>query len=93
MLSLGHNNLINTGSIIEHEARIGSHSHMAPRSVLAGRSKIHDSCFIGAGATIIDYLDVCSHTTLGAGATLIKSVSKSAQTLVGVPARSISKRT
>ena len=46
---------------------------MAPRSVLAGRSKIHDSCFIGAGATIIDYLDVCSNTTLGAGATLLKA--------------------
>ena len=42
---LGNNNLINAGSIIEHEARIGSHSHMAPRSVLAGRSKIHQKRF------------------------------------------------
>ena len=89
---IGDNNLINTGAIVEHEAKIGNHSHMAPRSLLGGRSTIHDLCFIGAGATIIDGLIVVSHTTLGAGSTLIKNVSESNQTLVGVPSRSIPKK-
>ena len=88
---LGDNNLINTASILEHETVIGSHSHIAPKSVLAGRSIIHDSCFIGTVASIIDGVEVASHTTRGAGATLIKSITKSHQTLVGLPARPIKK--
>ena len=52
--TIGNNCLINTHSTIEHEASIQNHCHVAPMSVLSGRSHLGENVFVGAGSTVID---------------------------------------
>ena len=86
-VKMGSNNLLNTGCIIEHESTLGSHLHCAPSSVLAGRVKIEDECFLGAGSTVIENITISQNTTIGAGATVIKDIFDNGNTYVGCPAR------
>jgi len=88
-VKLGKNNLLNTGCIIEHECTLGSHLHCAPSSVLAGKVKIEDECFLGAGSTVIENITVSHNTIIGAGATVTKDILDNGNTYIGCPARKI----
>jgi sugar O-acyltransferase (sialic acid O-acetyltransferase NeuD family) len=85
---IGNGTIINTGAIIEHEVAIGEFCHVAPNTVICGRTKIGDNVFIGAGSVIIDKLSVCSDTCFGAGSVVIKSICEKG-TYVGVPVHKI----
>lgn len=88
---VGDNTILNTGTILEHEAIIGKHSHLAPASIVCGRSKIGDLCFIGANSTIIEKISIASNTIIGAGSVVIKSIQTEGFTWVGGPAKKIEK--
>jgi sugar O-acyltransferase (sialic acid O-acetyltransferase NeuD family) len=86
----GENVLINTGAIVEHGCRIGSHCHLASGAVLCGDVALGDSVHVGAGATIIQGLTVGSGAVIAAGAVITQNVEP--LTLVaGVPAKPIRK--
>lgn len=85
---IGENCIINTGAVIEHECKIGSHTHVAPQSCICGRSCVGENVFVGAGATIIDNISICSNVVIGAGAVVVKDI-KEAGVYAGVPAKKI----
>jgi UDP-N-acetylbacillosamine N-acetyltransferase len=85
-VSIDENTIINTRSIIEHDCKIGKHSHVSVNSVVAGRSQLGEFVMIGTGAVVINNVKICSHVTIGAGAVVIDDITEPG-TYVGVPAR------
>lgn len=56
---IGENTIINTGAIVEHDAKIGKHCHVAPGAVVLGGINICDGVIIGAGSVVVaDIQDV-----------------------------------
>jgi acetyltransferase-like isoleucine patch superfamily enzyme len=53
---------------------------------LCGTVNVGRHTWIGAGATVINNIDICSNCTIGAGTVVIKNIEKSG-TYIGVPAR------
>ena len=82
---MGNNTIVNTGSIIEHEVRIGDNSHIAPHATVCGRTEIGNNVFCGAGSVIINNVKVCDDVIIGAGA-VVKEDIVEAGTYAGVPA-------
>lgn len=85
---IGRHTIINTSSVVEHEAVIGNYVHIAPNATICGKTKIGDGVFCGAGCTVIDNINVCDHTVIGAGAVVIQNIVTPG-TYIGVPARRI----
>lgn len=83
---IGNNSMINTHAVIEHESRLGAHSHIAINATIAGRCQIGNFVFIGAGATIIDGITICDQVIIGAGAVVVSHITEPGL-YVGVPAR------
>mgnify|MGYP001315456759 CR=1 FL=1 len=61
-LTIGYNNIINTGSIIEHDVFIGNHNHIAPGAIINGGVTIGNNCFIGSGSIIKQGLNIKNNT-------------------------------
>ncbi|GAB1266001.1 acetyltransferase [Aurantivibrio infirmus] len=61
------NCIINTSASIDHDCRVGRHSHLAPRSVLCGGVQLEENVFIGAGAVVIQNLIIKHKAIIGAG--------------------------
>ncbi|MBU0489619.1 MAG: hypothetical protein KKA07_11085 [Bacteroidetes bacterium] len=85
---IGDNNLINTACIVEHDVITGKHCHIAPGSCVCGRVVLGDFVFIGAGAVVKDYIQICSNVTIGAGSVVVKNITEPG-IYAGVPARKI----
>jgi carbonic anhydrase/acetyltransferase-like protein (isoleucine patch superfamily) len=81
----------NNTAIVEHEAQLGSHCHVAPGSVMAGRSEISDFCFLGAGAIIKNNTKVAANVCIGAGATVVGSIVNTGGIYIGTPAKKVAK--
>lgn len=86
MTKLGDNNIVNTGSIIDHEASIFNHCQLALGSIIAGRVNIKDGCFLGAGSVVLEKLTLFPRVVLGAGAVLTKDALIDGGIYVGTPA-------
>ena len=71
---IGANSIINTGAIIEHDTLIEANVHMAPKTLVCGTSKIGQACFVGAGATIINNINVGEHSVIAAGTCIVKNM-------------------
>jgi UDP-perosamine 4-acetyltransferase len=88
---LGVNTIINTGAIVEHDCRVGSHVHIASGATVCGSVTIGDGAHIGAGATVRQGIVIGRHAVVGAGSVVIKDVPEG-MVVAGVPARSLEKR-
>lgn len=82
------NTLLNTHAIIEHDVTIGRHCHISVNATVAGFSYLDDYVMVGAGATIIDKIQVCANVVIGAGAVVTENITEPG-TYVGVPARKV----
>lgn len=78
--------IINTSAVVEHDARIGTLTHISVNATVAGSVRIGQRCFVGAGATVIDGLEISDDVTIGAGATVVKHL-KQPGVYLGCPAR------
>jgi len=87
-VTIGDNNIINTGAIIEHETLLGNHNHIAVGATICGRSIIGNRCLIGAGAVVTDKISICDNVIIGAGSVVIRDI-EDAGTYVGNPAKRI----
>ena len=88
--SVRENVLLNTGSIIDHNCKIGAHSHLSPGVTLSGDVKVGSSVHIGTGASVMQGISIGDGAIVGAGAVVIRDVASNA-TVVGNPARSLKK--
>lgn len=86
--TIENNNIINTHSTIEHEAVIHSHCHVAPMTVVSGRSILGDFVFLGAGTTVINNISIVSNTSVAAGSVVINDIESPGYLYAGVPATS-----
>lgn len=83
---LAENVILNTGCIIEHDCKIGKHTHVAPGAVLSGNVTTGIGVHIGTGATIMQGVKLGDYAVIGAGAVVINNVEPRS-TLVGNPAK------
>ncbi|WP_394221931.1 NeuD/PglB/VioB family sugar acetyltransferase [Alteromonas gracilis] len=88
LAQLGDNIIVNTHAVIEHEAKIGSHTHVAVGAKVLGRTSIGQYCFIGAGAVIKEGIQICDNVTIGANSFVNKDITEPG-VYVGSPARKI----
>ena len=80
--------IINTGSIVEHEAKIGPYSHVGPNATICGGAQIGSSVLVGANAVVKQGVKVGDNVVIGAGAVVIEDL-QSESTYVGNPATKI----
>ena len=90
--SIGVNTIMNTASVIEHEATVGDHCHVSPQATLAGRVVLGQVAF-SWGWQCGDRRSCCGRTnnSVGAGAVVVKDILTHGTTVVGVPARRLSR--
>ena len=88
---IGKNSIINTHAVIEHDSRIGDHTHISVNSTVAGYCRIGSQVMLGAGATVIDKTSIGDNCIIGAGGVVCKDLSV-AGTYVGVPVKLLKKQ-
>jgi sugar O-acyltransferase (sialic acid O-acetyltransferase NeuD family) len=69
---IGDNTIINTRTSVDHDCRIGQHTHLAPGTILCGNVCIEELGHVGAGAIILQSIRVGAQVLVDAG-TLVKS--------------------
>jgi sugar O-acyltransferase (sialic acid O-acetyltransferase NeuD family) len=82
------NVIINTRASVDHDCRIGAHTHIAPGAILCGHVQIGHAVHIGAGAIIVQGIRIGSRSIVGAGAVVLQHVEEESR-VVGVPARQL----
>jgi UDP-perosamine 4-acetyltransferase len=73
---IGENNIINTGSIIEHETEIGNNCNINPGVIICGKVKIGNNVVVGAGSILLENTEICSNVIIGAGSLITKSIKR-----------------
>ncbi|MGO4292722.1 acetyltransferase [Chitinophaga sp. RAB17] len=87
-VEIGMGSLLNYGSNIHHDVKIGAFCEISPKVQVLGNVEIGDNCFVGAGATLLPKVKVGNNVIIGAGALVTKNIPDNV-VVVGVPARSI----
>lgn len=64
---LGANGIVNSLTLLEHDAKIGDHCHISTGARVNGGARIADGCFIGSGAIIAHGIAVGPECVVGAG--------------------------
>jgi len=86
----GDNVIINTCSSVDHDSRVGAHTHIAIGARISGTVTIGEKVHIGAGSTIIQGVSIGNNCTLGAGTVVIRDIADY-ESMVGVPAHRLTK--
>jgi sugar O-acyltransferase (sialic acid O-acetyltransferase NeuD family) len=91
-VKIGRHCIINAGSIIEYDTKIGDFSHIAPGVVMGGKTSIGTDCFIGLGSRIKDFIEIGNSVTVGTGSVVVTNILDG-ESVAGVPARRIADET
>lgn len=83
---IGDHVIVNSGSNVDHDCRIGEGSHLGPMATLAGEVVIGRDVFVGANATVLPRIRIGDGSVIGAGAVVTRDVDGGC-TVAGVPAR------
>ena len=85
---IGDGVICNTQSVIEHECKIDSYSHIAPGAVLCGNVKVGKNTFIGARTVVKQGVIIGDNVIVEAGTVIIKDIPSNSK-VVGNPQRFI----
>lgn len=85
---LGHNVVVNTGAIVEHDCIVGDHVYLASGAVLGAGVEVGAGAHVGLGAAVNQGLAIGEGAVVGSGAAVVRDVAAGV-TVVGVPARPI----
>jgi UDP-3-O-[3-hydroxymyristoyl] glucosamine N-acyltransferase len=72
--SIAAGTILNSGSIVEHDCKIGLHNHIAPGAKLSGGVETGEGVFIGIGANVIQNIKICKGSVIAAGANVFKNI-------------------
>jgi carbonic anhydrase/acetyltransferase-like protein (isoleucine patch superfamily) len=67
---VGENTILNTRSLVEHDAVIGSHCHISTGAIVNGAATVDDRCFVGSHATVVQMAHLPADSFLKANALL-----------------------
>lgn len=85
-VKISQGSLLNVGSKIFHDVKIGKFCEIAPQSCILGRAEIGDYTFIGAGSIILPKIKIGKNCVIGAGSVVTKNVPDN-QVWFGNPAK------
>lgn len=83
---IGKGAIINTASSVDHDCSIGDFCHVAVGAHICGTVHVGHRTWVGAGATVINNITICSDCMIGAGAVVVNDIETSGL-YVGVPAK------
>ena len=83
---IGKGCIINTSSSVDHDCIIEDFVHVSVGVHIAGTVRVGMSTWIGAGATVVNNIEIIDNCMIGAGAVVVGNIKK-AGTYIGVPAR------
>ena len=86
--AVGQQAILNTGSTIDHDCRIGNYAHVSPGANIAGGVVVGEGAHLGIGTCAIPCCSVGAWSVVGAGAAIVKDIPEKC-VAVGVPARAI----
>lgn len=78
--------IVNTCASIDHDCRVEDFVHCSVGSHICGTVCIGHSTCVGAGAIIINNIDICPECVIGAGAVVTKNIDCRG-VYIGLPAR------
>jgi sugar O-acyltransferase (sialic acid O-acetyltransferase NeuD family) len=84
--------IINTNASLDHEAKMGAYSSLAPGAIVGGRVSIGERTSVGLGARVIHNLCISDDVCVGAGSLLIRDINKAGSLVFGSPAKLIRDR-
>jgi len=87
-VGVGTHTHINSSVSINQNSKIGNYCTLSPGARVCGDVKMEDAVSVGAGAVIINLIEVGSNSILGAGTVVVKDIPKNS-TVVGVPGKII----
>lgn len=87
-INIGKHVILNLGSTIGHDSKIGDYSTVLPSSNISGCVKIGECVSVGTKAAIIQGVSIINNTVIGAGTVVIKDIKESG-TYIGVPAKKL----
>ena len=71
---IGSNCIINSKALIEHDAIIGDHCHIATGAIVNGGVKVGSGTFFGSNAVSKEYIEIGENTVIAFGTKIIKNV-------------------
>jgi len=83
---IGTNCIINTRALVEHDALIGDHVHIATGAIVNGHCTVGKGTLIGSGAVVLQGVRIGEGCIIGAGSVVIRDVADGT-TVAGVPAK------
>lgn len=66
-VSVGDNCILNTHSVIEHDARVADHCHVATGAIVNGAASIGTGTFVGSQSCVRQGIKLGSHCVVGMG--------------------------
>ena len=78
--------IVNTGTIVEHDCRIGRHCHLAPGCALSGGVTVGDEVHLGTGTVCIQGVRVGAGSIAAAGSVVVGDI-RPGQKIFGIPAK------
>lgn len=88
---VGFCSIVNTGSVVEHDATVGEFAHVSVGAVLCGGSSVGAGGHVGPGAIVVQGVRVGEHAVVGAGGVVLTDVPNHTR-VAGIPAREMGGR-
>ena len=71
---VGENCILNSKSLLEHDAVIGDHCHISTGSILNGEVQIGHESFVGSGAVVREGVRIGARSLVAGGARVMKDL-------------------
>lgn len=88
---IGRHVVLNTRSVVEHDADIADFAVISPGAIVCGGVRVGPGAFVGAGATVLTGVSIGADAVVGAGAVALRDVPAGV-TVVGNPARAVERQ-